>query len=551
MFLFARGFEAATLKIPASTAAARERDAAAAAAVSAIAATLPSYSPSPSPAPLDPNQTYGFTTPSTAANSYDQFNQLSNPLYEEAFHAASSAELQSGSQTQQVEGAHRVSHALAAAALSASASTGNLASQTNRKQIIGFAKFRSRDDAMEARDMLSGKKIDVEKGCILKAEMAKKNLHTKRSATDPLPVEPPHPAPLRSRPSVTALDRLAAREFDRDSVVALELSGGLYRERRDERELRIHQEQESHYALEVEKERSARARLQASAAYDAFHSVPVPPETAALFHNATSLVPDRRSSLSQMEVSESYAAGRPHERSASHPVQLLPASPSMRSLSGTSDFGKTLLQQLDADEDIDLPRGSPSTGFEGSAYPSRESSTSRRRLAGPAVPPTDAGMSIRSYGGQTYIDEDFRRLAMATTPTAITGPAPLPPPLSRPLSPTSDQQHLTLASATTPTTAAFARRFATPFASPDISPTYTDLRIPRTQNRADDNLPISTLYVGGLPAVLPNLTGPMSATFLEESLRNIFSRCAGFKRLSYRQKSQGCVCVCVLLCVRS
>jgi hypothetical protein len=45
---------------------------------------------------------------------------------------------------------------------------------------IGFAKFRSRSEALEARDLLSGRKIDVEKGCILKAEMAKKNLHTKR-----------------------------------------------------------------------------------------------------------------------------------------------------------------------------------------------------------------------------------------------------------------------------------------------------------------------------------------------------------------------------------
>lgn len=33
---------------------------------------------------------------------------------------------------------------------------------------------------MRARDILSGRKIDSEKGCVIKAEMAKKNLHTKR-----------------------------------------------------------------------------------------------------------------------------------------------------------------------------------------------------------------------------------------------------------------------------------------------------------------------------------------------------------------------------------
>ncbi len=52
-----------------------------------------------------------------------------------------------------------------------------------RKQIIGFAKFRTRMEALEARDILNGRRIDAEKGCMLKAEMAKKNLHTRRATT--------------------------------------------------------------------------------------------------------------------------------------------------------------------------------------------------------------------------------------------------------------------------------------------------------------------------------------------------------------------------------
>lgn len=52
--------------------------------------------------------------------------------------------------------------------------------QPPRKQIIGFAKFRSRHEALEARDTLQGRRVDLEKGSVLKAEMAKKNLHTKR-----------------------------------------------------------------------------------------------------------------------------------------------------------------------------------------------------------------------------------------------------------------------------------------------------------------------------------------------------------------------------------
>lgn len=49
-----------------------------------------------------------------------------------------------------------------------------------RKQIIGFAKFKTKQAAMEARDALQGRKVDVERASVLKAEMAKKNLHTRR-----------------------------------------------------------------------------------------------------------------------------------------------------------------------------------------------------------------------------------------------------------------------------------------------------------------------------------------------------------------------------------
>ncbi|CDH59847.1 rna binding protein [Lichtheimia corymbifera JMRC:FSU:9682] len=67
-----------------------------------------------------------------------------------------------------------------------------------RKQTIGFAKFRTRFEALEARDILNGRKVDAEKGSVLKAEMAKKNLHTKRG----LSIDPYHP--LASSSSTTS-----------------------------------------------------------------------------------------------------------------------------------------------------------------------------------------------------------------------------------------------------------------------------------------------------------------------------------------------------------
>ncbi|OAD77475.1 hypothetical protein PHYBLDRAFT_131156 [Phycomyces blakesleeanus NRRL 1555(-)] len=69
-----------------------------------------------------------------------------------------------------------------------------------KKQTIGFAKFRTRSEALEARDVLNGRKVDAEKGSLLKAEMAKKNLHTKRGLSNELQVIVPL-TPKRFLPS--------------------------------------------------------------------------------------------------------------------------------------------------------------------------------------------------------------------------------------------------------------------------------------------------------------------------------------------------------------
>lgn len=59
--------------------------------------------------------------------------------------------------------------------------SGNDAPTAKNKQIIGFAKFTTREEALQARDVLNGFRVDPDRGCILKAELAKKNLHTKRA----------------------------------------------------------------------------------------------------------------------------------------------------------------------------------------------------------------------------------------------------------------------------------------------------------------------------------------------------------------------------------
>jgi hypothetical protein len=58
-------------------------------------------------------------------------------------------------------------------------------------------------------------------------------------------------------------------------------------------------------------------------------------------------------------------------------------------------------------------------------------------------------------------------------------------------------------------------------------------------NPADQNPPINTLYIGNLPAISPPTHPP---NFLEESLRALFHRRPGFKRMSFRQKINGPMC---------
>ena len=83
-------------------------------------------------------------------------------------------------------------------ALATSSNTLNL---PQRKQIIGFAKFRTREEALSARDVLQGRRVDIEKGAVLKAEMAKKNLHTKRGV-GPVPGALPPSAGGPSNPAM-------------------------------------------------------------------------------------------------------------------------------------------------------------------------------------------------------------------------------------------------------------------------------------------------------------------------------------------------------------
>jgi hypothetical protein len=393
-------------------------------------------------------------------------------------------------------------------------------SASARKQIIGFAKFRSRAEAIDARNVLSGRKVDAEKGSVLKAEMAKKNLHTKRGLANDAVSGVGNPAGNASLQSLPAL--LAGMLQSQPHAVTSLLRQG-----------------------EAEQ---ARLSSQQSAAFDAFHSVPGPSPNAYAYpsSNASPAIggPPPRMPPQQQMAGPPQAAPPHHAQPAPGPVR--PDYGGMRAEYGhrpdvlrgrsppradstdvlsTPPFAKSLMQQLDADDehDVVLPpmqtMHSAPTGYGPGHHFAPADNGMRRTAAYSDLPPASTGGHQQSqyaqYGapppsngpheeanGSVPLRERMGGLSLNTQ--AAGGPGPV----------------------------------STSLPSPGaMSPGF-----PRTQNPADQNPPINTLYVGGLPAVLPSLAGPLSAAHLEECLRSAFSRCAGFRRLCFRQKTNGPMC---------
>lgn len=303
MFVFSKGFEAASLKVPVGTSTSREREYTAGVGAS--------------------------TTSVEAGGPYeDTFGHppLDGP-------------------------ASSIPHSFSATSLSTTRDlAGSPLSSSSRKQIIGFAKFRTRAQALEARDVLTGRRVDADKGNVLKAEMAKKNLHTKRGLSNELGGGTTFPL---SALDAGTLSRLAGggglvnpavlAEMARQTVAA---QGGGATER---------------------------------AAFDAFHSVPPtsyagsssreyyeeptsPTTTAASpFYK---LRQDPRSSFTPTSSTD-FAPSHDLPPPSSNTIQT---SPHVRNTTlSTAYIGNSMLQQLDSPHPSDLQ--SPTSPYDSSRIP--------------------------------------------------------------------------------------------------------------------------------------------------------------------------------------
>lgn len=447
----------------------------------------------------------------------------------------------------------------------------NMPMQPPRKQIIGFAKFRTRAEALEARDVLQGRRVDVEKGAVLKAEMAKKNLHTKRGpGVGPLGLPPfpggvpggaTGPDNMSGLPGLPAAgEALSQRDKQLGALGAMgiDLSGfgqrrdrifdGREEEDRDRRRgdfsaiglgafgsrgPRERAEEDERERKRREKEKEAARARQNSSAFEAFYSVP------------QQMV--RQGANSLLSAENGLISNGPNLPSSPPSLQSLPS----QTEGMTGPWGN--LRDVSASAAL-RKMGVPQHHLSGlPARPQSPSATSPPMLE--AIP-TQNGHSAPVSRAPFSPDSN---------PSSLSGHPSLP---SRPRaqSPSSESQlhvgHGTLGqvSSSLPNSKAssvsgsqsghedeLVRSVGALAVSTESGSTSPQLPSPASgtssgggRTGSDQNPPINTLYVGNLPT--STSPGGHTLSYLEDRLRELFSKQLGYRKLCFRQKSNGPMC---------
>ncbi|KAI0065912.1 hypothetical protein BV25DRAFT_1797772, partial [Artomyces pyxidatus] len=428
---------------------------------------------------------------------------------------------------------------------------------STRKQIIGFAKFRSRAEALEARDTLQGRRVDIEKGAVLKAEMAKKNLHTKRGI-GPLPLQlssimgagggtvPPEALAgipginglqgLASPPGVVPGETLSARDRELATIGAMGLRRDSRAEPRDDdldgrkasligfaapRGARERAEEEDRkWKEKQDAERSARLRSTDAFTYDAFHSVPQSqrPLGNSLLAATAGEGGNVNGFVSRSNVAPPWGVGQ-RDAALSNALRKMsvPLPPGLPQRPPSQQQQSSPPSREAAAFAPGTTIGTFSPPQQNMALPSHPSLPLRPRPYSPSGPNADGSIATSSSSSvaesQSSVDDELSKplgsLAVSTAPGSA-GAGSTSPQLPSPASGASS--------------GGSAR-----------------------SGVVDQNPPasfhcihINTLYVGNLPSSPPPPGLPPN--HLEDSLRDLFSRRPGFRKLCFRQKSNGPMC---------
>ncbi|GJN92161.1 hypothetical protein Rhopal_005191-T1 [Rhodotorula paludigena] len=505
MFVFADGFEAAALKVPLATAAARGEVPSSAASAggpasvagSDLAAEQQEPVSTGAPLPLEAFPPLPGLPPhlNPALPSKDQV-----ALARDAAAAGESgASLSSGTS---VNGSTASSTSASAAAAAA------------RRQIIGFARFSTRQQALDAVERISGKKVDAERGSVLKAEMAKKNLHTKRTILGPVTPASTSSGGLAGGASQEQIGRAAFTPQRTGTPVA-----------------------QPSTVSETAASVAAAATTAATTMGGSGPSIPLSAldaSTLAKLAQTSNLNPAVLAEIARQSAAAAASSAVAPARAEQQQQQAVDT------LGAVHDAFQSLASRIPGRDYYELDAPGVLGGYgAGPASAASASPPHRAAALGAGTASSGAGAFVGQRGLLQQLDEGLpgafgahTREASYASSTAAAGPYSTytsPGPGAAPLSPQ-------LGATAVPT----ARQAAMhPLGSPQLGFASPLGGVPRTQNPADMNAPKNTLYVGGLPAVLPSLTGPFSASHLEDSLRNAFSRCPGYKRLQFRYKSNG------------
>ncbi|KAF8926744.1 hypothetical protein BGZ58_010950 [Dissophora ornata] len=363
-----------------------------------------------------------------------------------------------------------------------------------RKQIIGFAKFRTHQEALQAITVLSGRRVDAEKGSLLKAEMAKKNLHTRRglsndlvasSAPNPAAAMPPTPIGITSAHNGISNGKLPHPLQHRNSLAG-------------------------------------------SAAYDAFHSVPCSPAlpsdllTPNEYASSYDFYADvyAPNNLASLSFAESF--GGRHQQSAQQQQQLQQQQQNQYQQPELSSSFLGRQSAFDMNRVDPLSMGSFSNNIgglagsiSGSFSNSISSSFTNRHIGLAGSQRFNKGLLDMDNDTPTtsgYLSKSIPAHTERGFNSALFNNDELPNPRFQGL-PINTAAAAALTSSSVPSPG---------MASPGFRPPV---------NPGDQNPPCNTLYVGNLP---------MNTS--EDELRALFSRCVGYRRLCFRTKSNGPMC---------
>lgn len=394
-------------------------------------------------------------------------------------------------------------------------------SNGGKKQMIGFARFRTRLEALEAIDVLSGKRIDQEKGTVLKAEMAKKNLHIKRgSATQQTSTS------TSSTTSTTSTNVIGITSTTAAGVAAAAVPTAVIA---PVAATPIHSN-----IMIASSEPSSHLK---SSRYDTFSPLPSDLFSSQDYKNNDLFVDNHHHHHQQQQHHLHH-----------HPITAAAATNTAASSSSAFDDSLFGIRSQSFDQDL---------GFLSSRAFGLGPSIQQHNLHHQHTQPQQQHLSpspsqhqhnnihqhIHQHQQAQQIQQQQIRLPSKMMNEIDSDPyhylsKSTPVPTDSNNNRFDDHDLMRLGSLSINTTTAATNNNNNNSNNNNDTPNSSSLLLrspslssPRLPNPADQNPPCNTLYVGNLP---PNTS--------EEELRQVFSNCKGYRRMCFRTKPQGPMC---------